>query len=219
MRSGIYVWKLKGIPKYIGKGADVHQRMYSKHNDSKALSSAIKKYGFDAFEKEVICYCEVDQLNDLEKYYIKAFHTHRSENGYNLTWGGDGVGAGEEHPLFGVTGKDHPTWGRKASPEQKKVLSDAHIGITHTDETKRKMSIAKSGKRNPLFGIKLENATSQYFGVSKSVRNNENVYWKAIIMINGKLKHIGYFKTEIEAAQAYNDYVTDFNLPYPLNNI
>ncbi|MBL8089521.1 MAG: GIY-YIG nuclease family protein [Anaerolineales bacterium] len=219
MPSGIYVWKLNGIPKYVGKGVDVHQRMNSKHTDSKALNNAIKKYGFDSFEKEIICYCEVHQLNEIERHYIRVLHTHRSENGYNLTWGGDGVGSGEEHPLFGVTGEKHPSWGRKASAQQKKILSESHIGVTHTEEVKKKMSISKMGERNPLFGMKLENATSQYFGVSKSVRNSKNIYWKAIIMINGKLKHIGYFKTEIEAAQAYNDYVVKLNLPYPLNNI
>jgi len=219
MRSGIYVWKLKGVPKYVGKGVDVHQRMNRKHHDNKALNNAIKKYGFDSFEKEVVCYCNDDELNELEEYYIRELHTHRSENGYNLTWGGDGVGSGNDHPLFGVTGKDHPSWGRKSSEEQKKKMSDAHMGLTHSDESKHRIAIAKLGERNPMFGKKTNNSTSQYFGVSRSIIKDKYVYWKAIVMINGKLTHIGYFKTEIEAGQAYNDYVTTHSFPYPLNDI
>jgi len=37
--------------------------------------------------------------------------------------------------------------------------------------------------------------------------------------MNGRTKHIGYFKTEIEAAQAFNDYVIKHKLHYPLNDI
>ena len=71
MPSGIYVWKLNGVPKYVGKGVDVHRRMNRNHHDNKVLNRAIIKYGFDAFEKEVVCYCEIDELNELEEYYIK----------------------------------------------------------------------------------------------------------------------------------------------------
>jgi hypothetical protein len=41
---------------------------------------------------------------------------------------------------------------------------------------------------------------SKYKGVSKSL----NKYWRSYIYLNGKQINIGSFKTEIEAAQAYN---------------
>lgn len=219
MQSGIYVWKLNGVPKYLGKSIYVYHRMIRNHSDNEALNRAIEKYGYDAFEKEIVCYCDIDKLNELEEHYIRELHTHRSENGYNLTWGGDGVGAGEDHPLFGVTGEDHPSWGRKNSKETLQRMSDAHKGITHSDEAKKKIALAKLGERNPFFGKKPNNASSKYLGVSKSVRGNGYFYWKASVTINEKTKHIGYFKTEIEAGQAFNSYIIKHKLPYSLNDI
>jgi group I intron endonuclease len=108
-RSGIYLWSLGGVPKYVGKSVDVHHRMMRNHGDSEALNRAIEKYGYAAFEKEIICYCEPGELNDLEEFYIRKLRTHRSAGGYNLTYGADGQRPGEAHPLFGVTGDAHPS--------------------------------------------------------------------------------------------------------------
>jgi len=151
-RSGIYLWSLGGVPKYVKKNVDVRYRMMRNHNDNEALNRAAQKYGYEAFKKEVICYCEPDELNELEEYYIRELHTHCSENGYNLTWGGDGVGAGEDHPLYGVTGEDHPSWGRKNSTETLKRMSDAHKGITHSDEAKKKSPLLNLVKEIPSLG-------------------------------------------------------------------
>jgi len=214
MPSGIYVWKLNGVPKYVGQGVDVHRRMNRKYSDNKALNLAIAKYGFDAFEKVVVCYCKVDEINDWEEHYIRNLHTHRSEGGYNLTWGGDGVGSGENHPLYGVTGEAHPSWGRRHSEETLARLSKSHKGIKHTEETKKKLAISKSGKNNPFFGYKYENATSSYYGVSR-IGNR----YRALITVNKKLLHIGYYETELDTAKAYNEYVVKNHLPHPLNNI
>jgi group I intron endonuclease len=214
MTSGIYLWSLDGVPKYVGKSVDVYRRMHKDHRDNKALSRAIQKYGFEAFEKDVVCFCEADELNKLEKYYIKKYHTHRSENGYNLTWGGDGVGSGEEHPLHGVTGKAHPSWGRKHSEETIARLSETHKGIKHSEDAKLKIAEAKKGKNNPFFGCKYESATSDYHGVSKAGNR-----YRVLITIDKKLTHIGYYQTEVEAAQAYNEYVISHDLPHPVNEI
>jgi group I intron endonuclease len=215
MPSGIYVWKLNGVPKYIGKGVDVHQRMNKNHRDNKVLSRAISKYGFDAFEKEVICYCEIAELNQLEEHYIRELHTHRSENGYNLTWGGDGVGAGEDHPLYGITGEAHPSWGMKRPKETLEKMSESHKGIRHSEEAKRKIAEAKKGKGNPFFGVKSERATSKYYGVSQVGRK-----YRVLVTVNKKLVHLGYFEAEVEAAMMYNRYVVENNLKdYPLNEV
>jgi len=214
MPSGIYVWKLDGVPKYVGKSVDVHQRMRRKHSENKALNLAIAKYGYDAFEKEVICYCNLDELNEMEKHYIKTLRTHRSEGGYNLTWGGDGIGGGVEHPFFGLFGKVHPSWGRKHSEETIRKLSDTHKGIRHSEEAKSKIAEAKKGEKNPFFGYKYKNATSRYYGVSKS-RNK----YRALVTVDKKMIHLGYYESEIEAGKAYNQYVLEHNLPHPLNDI
>lgn len=50
---------------------------------------AIQKYGFEAFEVEILAEVKKEQLDDYEKKYIVIFNT-LSPNGYNLTEGGDG---------------------------------------------------------------------------------------------------------------------------------
>lgn len=46
-----------------------------------------------------------------------------------------------------------------------------------------------------------KDSSSKYLGVSFCKKSNK---WRAHISVNNKIKHIGTFKTEIEAALAYN---------------
>jgi hypothetical protein len=135
--------------------------------------------------------------------------------GYNLTFGADGQGSGDAHPLYGVTGENHPSWGRKTSPDILKKMSMSHRGHTHSEEVKQKIAKAKTGKENPFFGAKYEYATSSYYGVSKVGKK-----YRALITQNKKLIHLGYFNTEEEAGMKYNQYVIENCLSdYPLNEL
>ena len=49
---------------------------------------AIRKYGLDNFNFEVIEECSQSELNDKEIYWIKYYDTTNPEKGYNLTEGG-----------------------------------------------------------------------------------------------------------------------------------
>lgn len=57
-------------------------------------------------------------------------------------------------------------------------------------------------------GIAIEtkkpNFTSSYKGVSFHKFNNK---WIAFTKLNGKTKHLGYFKTETDAHNAYQKYI------------
>jgi hypothetical protein len=57
-------------------------------------------------------------------------------------------------------------------------------------------------------------ATSKYTGVRA-----ERGIWRADIQVDKKKKFLGYFKSEIAAAQAYNDAVTRMGLKRRLNKI
>lgn len=52
------------------------------------LNNSIRKYGVDAFEVHKIVKCEVNELDKLEKLYIKDLNT-LYPNGYNLNEGGN----------------------------------------------------------------------------------------------------------------------------------
>jgi hypothetical protein len=66
-------------------------------------------------------------------------------------------------------------------------------------------SITPSWK-NPNRGIKC--GPSKFKGVTWIT---EKGLWKAQIRVNGKKKHLGYFREEEEAARAYNNYITSSN--------
>lgn len=53
------------------------------------LYGAMHKYGFENFFMEKITECPIEDLNEMEQFYIKKYDTYN--NGYNLTLGGDGT--------------------------------------------------------------------------------------------------------------------------------
>jgi hypothetical protein len=67
---------------------------------------------------------------------------------------------------------------------------------------------------NQLNKNKYKNSTSKYRGIYFCKKCEK---FKAQITIKGKSKHIGFFSNELEAAQAYDRYVIENNLPQQLN--
>ncbi len=60
-----------------------------------------------------------------------------------------------------------------------------------------------SGRENQGNSLKQKNTSSQYKGVVWDKHANK---WKASIRIHGKLKHLGLFDNEKDAARKYNDH-------------
>lgn len=77
---------------YVGKTKYTIRHRFAQHcsNDYNTnICQAIKKYGKENFLIEELCRCEDDHWKELEQFYIKKYHTHYTEGGYNTTWGGD----------------------------------------------------------------------------------------------------------------------------------
>jgi len=96
-KPGIY--KITNIDSgkcYIGKSTNVKKRITDHFKSSigiktiadQAVHHEIWKTGFWNWTIEVIIYCEKEQLNELEKYYIDFFKSQ--EFGYNKNVGGGG---------------------------------------------------------------------------------------------------------------------------------
>ena len=104
MSIGIYKYtnKLNGKI-YIGLSTNIERRYQQHLYDSEHLEDkrccgidyAIKKYGIENFSFEIIEYCNVDELDNREKYWINYYDSYNQ--GYNRTVGGNSL-KGEEHP-------------------------------------------------------------------------------------------------------------------------
>ena len=210
MKSGIYVIEnLINGKKYVGQSVDVKKRKGKYHRGSRYLNFAINKYGRENFKRYVIVYCEKWELDRLEIELIKVLHSHCTERGYNISLGGDLSFRGMEHSdetkdLMSIlsSGKNNPFWGKH-----------------HSDESKKKSSESHQGENNARFGKKLSSASSKYLGVGKNkeYKDGSPRYQTTITINNKKRKYLGYFKSEIDAAKAYDKYVIENNLPNPLN--
>ena len=138
---------------YIGiTSRSLEKRMvehkYGSTTPKSYFHKAIHKYGMDNFEWLIIDECDTrDELNDMEVYYIKQYHSRSFDWGYNLTEGGDG---------------GH---GHKPTEETLQKLRKCHggknngmYGKPHTKESKLLMSVNRkgktSGKNNPMYGKK-----------------------------------------------------------------
>lgn len=170
----LFVYKtinLKNNKIYIGKHETVNE------NDNYLgsgllLKRSIEKHGIENFKREIIEYCETtEQLNELEKYWIKLLDSTNKKIGYNIMPGGDGGDNFTNHPnkdLLRIRyslaqkgkkiselckqkiseankGEKNGMYGVKHSPEIREKISEAGRNRKHSEESKKKMSDSKKG--------------------------------------------------------------------------
>ena len=103
---GIYkITKKENGKSYIGQSNDIERR-FSEHKTKIdiPIEIAIKKYGVDAFNFEVIEECSLDKLDEREKYWIAFYNTYKGF-GYNCNEGG-GNNRGENNGRTNLTNED-----------------------------------------------------------------------------------------------------------------
>jgi len=90
---GIYKITSPNNKIYIGQSIDIENRV--KKNYSKGLCknqiflyNSIKKYGWNNHKFEIVKECMINELNYLEKFYIKFYNSFNTKNGLNLRSGG-----------------------------------------------------------------------------------------------------------------------------------
>lgn len=115
--TGIYKFTnvITGLS-YIGQSKNIKNRLQAHKqtafNASPSNKSyynnfykAIREYGLDNFEFDILEECSEEQLNEREIYWIAFYDSYN--NGYNMTPGGDGIKSneGEDHPRHKLTEK------------------------------------------------------------------------------------------------------------------
>jgi hypothetical protein len=125
LNNKIYIGKDKtNNPNYFGSGL--------------LIRNAIKKYGKENFTKDILEFCSSEeQLNEKERYWIDYYKSYNRDIGYNLTLGGDGG----------------DTFTNSLKQEQtKEKLRQNSTGKKHSEESRLKISKAREGKGNGMFG-------------------------------------------------------------------
>jgi group I intron endonuclease len=173
-------------------------RSYAKGNKHKQyIHRAMSKHGIENFVFDVIAGCRSQEDTDeTESLFIIQYNSRNKEFGYNLMVGGSHGGHSEETKqkqreatINQIATKGHPAAGRvvteeekelhrkirlenpiEYTPEIRKNMSEAHLGIKDSEETKqRKSEKAKAAWANRISydGIKCSDPTCDVSGKAK----------------------------------------------------
>jgi group I intron endonuclease len=164
---------------YIGSTINFKRRIreHKKHQGCYKIHNSIKKYGWDKHICEIIEYCTIDELRDLESKYKQLFvneygwekalffhiddkSCHIPPENFSEKMRKVGLANWQKYPLMGFSGKKHSEQSNlqrvetkrkngttKHSAETKKKISISNLGKQRSDDTKQKISLAKMGTK------------------------------------------------------------------------
>lgn len=173
----IAVNKING-KSYVGQTINSLNKRRNKHNaaassrcDNMYFHKALRKYGKDNFTWIILHddITTIDFLNQLEIFYIGFYNTYN--NGYNLNAGGNNA---------------IPT------EESRRKMSKAHEGVSLSTHHRKQISIANTGRNNPMYGRSGINAP----GYGKCGKDSPSA---VPILINNR-----HFDTRKEASEFMN---------------
>jgi group I intron endonuclease len=178
----VYMHTSPSGKKYIGITCqDVAQRWKrggTGYKECPYFWRAIVKYGWDNFQHEVLFTGLPEaEAKQCEKVLIASYKTHDSMLGYNMTDGGDGScgyhHSEESRARIGAA-VSVVQMGRTYSEETKRKISAAltgRPGHNHTVDTRAKMSAAKMGNKHCL-GRQLSDASRSAIGAAQKGRKH-----------------------------------------------
>jgi len=147
-KSGVYMLTNKLTNDiYIGQSVDISKRFrnyfnlnYIKSKSNLIISRTLIKYGYSNFSVTILEYCDKFDLNKREQYYFNILNPQY--NILKIAGSSRGFKHSEETKM-------------KISKSLKEIYKkekSALLGRTHTEETKKLMSLKKAKNNNPFFG-------------------------------------------------------------------
>lgn len=136
---------------YIGQDKNNNPNYLGSGN---ILNYAIKKYGIENFNKEIIEECDSKlTMNIREIFWISYFNSTNRDIGYNIAVGGEGGDTLSNHPnkkdIFKRVGEaNKKLW---LDSDYKKMMSEIRKNKI-TKETRQQISLNSSGKNNGMYG-------------------------------------------------------------------
>jgi group I intron endonuclease len=195
MKKGIiYKYTSPSGKHYIGKTVNPKARKREHLCNSKTINNkfycAVRKYGLDSFEYEVLfesILLSIDELNSVlnkkEKHFIKMFDSFN--NGYNLTLGGDGqIGFKHSEKTKALYRQQRQSY----SKETLEKMSNSAKGKSPSKETIEKIRLGNIGKG-------MSEANKKLVSQQKS---------KPIIQFDLQGNFIKEWKSATEAGKFYN---------------
>ena len=186
-KSGVYVIKNTINNKiYIGSAVNIYQRikdhikcLKSNSHKNSLLQNHFNKYGV-SFYFEVLELCEKENLITVEQFMLDKYMSYKRKNGFNINKIANSM-LGFKH-----SEKTKAEWSKKRS------------GYKATIETKKRMSLAKTGSnhsRAKLTELDVINIRTNYDGkrdYSLKMAKKYNVSWHTIhyILKRKTWKHI-----------------------------
>ena len=159
---------------YVGQTRMPIMRRWWEHcysariGDDKILYRAIRKYGELSFGISVLCQCDSkEELDEMEYHYIRQYMSFKDQNGYNMTYGGEGsVGythsdeirkkMSKKRRSLGLFWSKNANYGNSWSQEQRAELSSRKKGLNAGEanpakrpEVRARISHSKMGSSNP----------------------------------------------------------------------
>lgn len=193
-KSGIYCFKNIVTQKlYIGQAKNLRARMLGhirelrrNADNSSILQNAWNKYGEENFIIYPIILLPKSKflMNFFETLLIFLFKSHKSKGGYNISYGGN-----------------TPSKNNKQSDETKKRHSDSMKGHYNTKGKSFGKEVGEKHTRNLVGLKKKKDSSSRFVGV---YWDNTFERWVASIQVRNESFGLGYYRTEISAALAYN---------------
>ena len=209
---------------YIGKTIRKLSHAKARHFNRAKLGfntyfyNAIRKYGFDCFEWEVV-YSGISDIDICNKEIdlIKEYNAKNQLLGYNMTDGGDGSAGiitkestkklrsinslGIKNNCYGLHGINHPAYGNKHSQEVRSKISKTFKDKPKTEEHKLKLSKAKLALSNYSYELRVRACELRIQGLTyQKIADELNISSSAVaykIITNFK-KHYATVQTTSE---------------------
>lgn len=192
MFSCIYLWtNLINGKHYVGQTQHFYNRMtnYKNGRATPYLKAAIEKYGLENFSIDVIEYCEIEELDEKEQYWIDYYESYNREKGYNICRYASNTRGFKhseetkeklrqiklENPVR-LCGDKNPMYGKEKSEEAKRKISNYLKEKWANDtEYRKNQSERMAGDRNYFYGKHLCGEENPMYGKHHSEETRRKI--------------------------------------------